>query len=291
MEIVAVRRASTVATVVTPALVAAAMLMVTPALAMAPPIVVTATVKVTPTLLVTPTLVVAPMLVTTQILLIPAMTLALTRPAAMACIGPVWRRGDLRARRRRKDRGSRDPGHVHDIRGRGARRRRDHRRRLPDRRRVSARVVGRIEHNGADIGAHRARGPRQHVSDLRRGQGDRAQDGVHTGGAEPERARRDHAPRAARHPRPGGILASHIHTCDPTEVYGFCAARLMTRPGDVGDAAQTASSAITAPPTSQRRPRQRAKPIAARIQMNVEIPIQIPVRPQPNSAVASVSGR
>lgn len=105
------------------------------------------------------------------------------------------------------------------------------------------------------------------------------------------------SPLAATMPRdrltiqdPAGSMRAKLMLKDPQEIYGCSGAGPMPQTGEVGPPAQIASSAMRAPPMSQRRPRQRASPIAVRIQMNAEIPIQIPASPQPNSAVASVIG-
>jgi hypothetical protein len=105
------------------------------------------------------------------------------------------------------------------------------------------------------------------------------------------------SPPAATMPRdrptiqdPAGSMRAKLMLKDPREIYGCSGAAPMPQMGEVGPAAQIASSAMRAPPISHRRPRQRAYPMPARIQMKAEIPIQIPASPQPNSAVARVIG-
>ena len=90
---------------------------------------------------------------------------------------------------------------------------------------------------------------------------------------------------------PAGSMLAKLILKDPQEVYGCSGAGPMPQRGEVAPAAQTASSAMRAPPMSHRWPRQRANPMPERIQMKAEMPIQIPARPHPNSAVARVSGR
>ncbi len=105
------------------------------------------------------------------------------------------------------------------------------------------------------------------------------------------------SPTAATIPRdrvtiqdPAGSLLAKLMRERPPEIYGCTGAGPMPQTGEVAAAAQIASSAMRAPPISHRRPRQRANPMAVRIQMKAEMPVQIPARPHPNSAVASVIG-
>jgi hypothetical protein len=105
------------------------------------------------------------------------------------------------------------------------------------------------------------------------------------------------SPPAATIPRdrvtiqdPAGSLLAKLMRERPPEIYGCSGVGPMPQRGEVAQEAQIASSAMRAPPISHLRPRQRANPMAVRIQMNAEMPVHIPASPHPNWAVASVIG-
>jgi hypothetical protein len=197
-------RPSPAVLVVAPALMVAPVLVVAPALMTAPMLMTAPVVPVLMTAPVVPLLVMAP---------VPGLRAAVTLPSPMARRSGLhggcrpWRAG-----------GSEDPRDRHCDRGGRARDQKDLRRLRMRRRAGSACAVGRIG-QGADEGADRAAEMREQATHLRHRQRKRPQNDVHGRNAEPKCARRDHAARPPRHPRPTGLMASHIHYLQPPPRY------------------------------------------------------------------------